>query len=672
MRKITIPIVLLFCLLVGCPLDKNTPEPGGEQPPETPPSAGPGGEQPPVTPPPPISNSSWAVLVHFAIDNDLGLSYSRGENGEKGLYEEYLEVLEAIEAADPDNRISICVLMDDWTRDSVTGFQDGYYFLTGGEFEDDLVVLIEEINSGDVADTRAFMDWAVANHPGNDYMYVIYSHGDGFLNGTGNDQHELGGLLNDELSQTTAYMRSLIGKKIDLYYLNACLMGGVEVAYELRDTADYVLFSEDSFPIDNFSYEPLSVIIENGSVSAQEIGRAFCDGAYDHFSQSDLQVPGFVLALADLNQIDELYTAIDVYAKAAITDLHNNNGTEVGYYFASDDAYRMNRQRYVYYIDLVQYFENIFATELPRFDSGVYAAARSVLGILDETILYMREYDRSGAGGMNIFHNLWGEDNLNTAVYRERLDFGANAWADYIDLMDTLQNSPIPQYKYDQYELDGDNVMLTTSTVMDPGGSQRHTIHSLDDVDFIKIDLSASTVYRIHCSQSYNIIQVSFYGPDENLIEPASSDSNDFEFVCPESGTYYLMIEGGDNIIWEYTIGVSVLGIVDNYLDNPGDALELTIGGGPVDGSLDYTYDQDWYYFVPREDGVYTVNVDGESYFCYIYDEESANGGLPMSNLIAPASSVEISAAANNTYYIEITMLRTSSQYTVSVSDSVN
>ena len=147
-------------------------------------------------------------------------------------------------------------------------------------------------------------------------MYSIFDHGDGF-----NDSNTAGtyskktlaiayddnfnsniyssdDLTHYELEQITSYFKNKIGKKINLFYPFACLMGGVELAYEIKNNVNYILFSEESFPAESWSYEALESIIDNPNISEQELAISFCKSAKTYFNNYRT----FTLSVVDLSK----------------------------------------------------------------------------------------------------------------------------------------------------------------------------------------------------------------------------------------------------------------------------------------------------------------------------------------------------------------------------------
>ena len=89
-------------------------------------------------------------------------------------------------------------------------------------------------------------------------------------------------------------------------------MGGVELAYEVRNNVDYLLFSEELYPADYWSYEALSAITADPTITGADLGQAFCDDAYDYFTDPSTE-RDFTLSIIDLSAMDTLYNSINSF-----------------------------------------------------------------------------------------------------------------------------------------------------------------------------------------------------------------------------------------------------------------------------------------------------------------------------------------------------------------------
>ncbi|MEA2102653.1 MAG: clostripain-related cysteine peptidase [Thermodesulfobacteriota bacterium] len=407
----------------------------------------------------------WTVLVHFAIDNNI--SYYMDEK--MGIVANYLETLEGIKASDLNNDICIFVMMD---ADKTDRYEEGYYMLTGGAFADDIVAATSEINSGAMSFTKDFMDYALGNtgYGSEKFMYSVFNHGSGFADsdniygnkygtpdglppvdrvsggmstlGIGFDENsEDDCLTHYELGELNKYLGEQIGHKVDLFYPYACLMGGVELAYEIRDYADYILFSEEAFPADFWSYEALEEIIENPDATGLDLGKAFCDSAHGYFKRIILS-RDFTLSVLDLSKMNNLYAAINTYSNAAKTDIEDND-TNAFYNQAADNSFSMlegikngnDTISNYYYLDLGDYMDHICASG--TIAETVKAEANTVKNAMANSLAYKTSFGHENASGMTIFHNIQGSDyTYSTVLYGELFAFGDNAWTGYMEALE--------------------------------------------------------------------------------------------------------------------------------------------------------------------------------------------------------------------------------------------
>lgn len=493
----------------------------------------------------------WTVLIHFAIDNNI--DYVFEENS--GIVSNYLSTLETVKAGDVGDNLNILILMDGYNGEA--NFPDGYYCLSGGAFADDRIVEKTEINSGSLDETADFMDWVVANYPAEKYLYSVFNHGSGFddiaINGDyaaprgiAFDDSSFDCLSHHELGQAAAYLKNnKIGGNIEFFYAFACLMGGIELAYEVRDSANYLLFSEETFPADYWSYEALQSIINNPDISGGDVGKAFCDSADAYFSAPAVERE-FTLSVIDLSQVEDLAQELDVYANLAITDINTNNNAST-YNTATDNSLTFTTLADdYYYADLDDYLNNISASAA---SADVKDQAAIVSQALTDCVYYKTHYNFASASGMTIYHNIWGSAwYYTTDLYRSLFTFGAdNNWADYIALMNSKNGSEI---KPDAYEPDNSQSQVRSMQIN--GSKQRHTFHNTDDFDLMSVVLQAGTSYKIETypvsgqTQCDTIIAIL----DANLnvlLDDDDSGTNYYSRItctCNVSGTYYVYVEG--------------------------------------------------------------------------------------------------------------------------------
>ncbi len=446
----------------------------------------------------------WLVLIHFALDNDIDYDFETNYD----IISNYLATLADVKNKDEDDVMDILLLMDGYDKTDPrqneydSPFTDGYYEISGGDFDDDLKRATGEINSGDVKTSKDFIDWVYSNYKGKRHFYSVFNHGSGFDDpnltatfGIGfDDSHGGDSLSHNELAQVLSYLKTKAGKKVDIFYPYACLMGGIELAWEVKNSADYLLSSQEVFPADYWSYEALEKITSDPQISSLNLGKAFCDSAYDYFLNIDRD---FTLSLVDLSELQPLYYALDSLAKVFNYSMQGDLPESLN--AAALSGLMMNTP---YYTDIGCLMETIDST------TGASSYTAAVNSALSSAVKYHRNFTSNGfdyykyTTGLTIFHNIWEAQWLNIAynpaTYKTILQFGKNnAWGAYMQNMwDRTPPKPETGIEADSYEPDGLDDPVNNILGKGIANKQHHTFHLYEgDIDVMAVDLVAGTTY---------------------------------------------------------------------------------------------------------------------------------------------------------------------------------
>ncbi len=510
----------------------------------------------------------WTALVHVAADNNIDYRMEPSF----GPVSNYLATLEAVKAADTFNVMDIFVLLDGYDMtdpidvDYTTTFTDGYYQLTGGPIAGDLVKDTGEFNSGSVAVTKAFMDYAMARSKSKRTFYSVFNHGSGFDDqnvtatfGIGfDDSANSDSLSHNELAQVTAYLKTLTGHNIDVFFPYACLMGGVELAWEVRNNADVLVASEEVFPAETWSWEALAEAVSNPSISSLDLGKAFCDDALDFFSTDSPRT--FTLATVDLSKIGPLYNALDSFAKAAVSWIGSDQSRAARFDAAAETALYMSTP---YYTDISQYMDRINADV--NMGATVTAAIPAVKSALSDAVTsfttYTNTYEGSpsyaAAGGLSIFEGMWMPQNYgfyyNPATYTAILEFGKNnSWASFAAKLESLKVIPVPP-DWDEYEPDNDP-NTAGQLVAGIGNKQLHTFSAFPsdiDYDAMIVNLTANQTYTFQTMAATEPADTYMALFDSGINMLISNDDIDyangnyyskFSYTPTSTGSYYLVV----------------------------------------------------------------------------------------------------------------------------------
>ena len=134
-----------------------------------------------------------------------------------------------------------------------------------------------EVNSATAEGLSAFMDYAVSHYPAESYGLLLWSHASGWLPSSYGGDYDTGAPvrrksfgLDNGMNSSNKYLpgnqmsvadmvKALEGKPmLEFILFDACLMQNIEVAYELRHTAKYMISSPAEIPLLGANYTTMS------------------------------------------------------------------------------------------------------------------------------------------------------------------------------------------------------------------------------------------------------------------------------------------------------------------------------------------------------------------------------------------------------------------------------
>ena len=194
------------------------------------------------------TGSEWTILVHLGADNNLD------SFGTKDL----AEMTRGLKSS----RINVIVLYDG----AKNGDSAIYKIVPGGKEKVDdggaIIPASNEINSGDPALLAKFTEFAIKKFPAHHYMLDLWDHGSGIFKDKGapltrNFCYDDNGtnMKTKDLNLIMGTAAQAAGKKIDILGFDACLMGHLEIAYQVKDSVNILVASEETEPGDGWDYE---------------------------------------------------------------------------------------------------------------------------------------------------------------------------------------------------------------------------------------------------------------------------------------------------------------------------------------------------------------------------------------------------------------------------------
>lgn len=378
------------------------------------------------------SRAKWTVMVYMAGDNNL----------ESAAMVDLKEMAKVGSTSD----VNIVVQLDR-ERDNIT---KRIRVLKKGHTSPTL--LLPETDTGDPAVLTDFFQWSVANYPADRYMLVLWNHGGGWWEdersgrkkrlsffkhahpaigkrGICYDDTSNGDCLdNAELKNALAGFSTLIGGKLDILGMDACLMQMAEVAYQLKDSVSFIVGSELEEPENGWPYHTiLSYLVKNPNVAPDIFSKEIVFRYVQSYSAGKETVTQSAFNADNIIQVKTAIDNLAVYLTANLDDDAFRNG--IVYAWRKSVKFFDDN-----YVDLKS-FANVLKTKCPKstdLNVRVNALLNSLKVGKGKGTVIAAGYQGSSmkrTGGMSIY---FPADHINSAY--KYLDFNnaEGSWLQFL------------------------------------------------------------------------------------------------------------------------------------------------------------------------------------------------------------------------------------------------
>jgi hypothetical protein len=157
-----------------------------------------------------------------------------------------------------------------------------------------------------------FVSWGMKNYPAKHYMLVLMDHGAGWPGALSNDFSGSDGQMmsTPSIAEALKSAEARAHKKLDIIHFDTCLMGAAEVAYQLKDSADYMIASEEIGSSAALRYgniiEKIDKIVRNTETTPRDISRLIVN----HFTKDNPDAFKTHAAI-DLKEMEKVKMSLD-------------------------------------------------------------------------------------------------------------------------------------------------------------------------------------------------------------------------------------------------------------------------------------------------------------------------------------------------------------------------
>ena len=455
------------------------------------------------------NSKNWTFMIY--LDADCNLE-SAG-----------IQDINEMEMEGSDDNISIVVQIDrisgyDLSNGDWTGTRRFYITkdIDTDIISSNIVQDLGEVNMGSAATLQNFIQWAQSDYPAENYALILWDHGSGIMDGNAPggvcwDDSDGGDYLT--LSEISSVLSST---SVDLLGFDACLMGAVEVHYQLKDYVDVIIGSEDNEPNEGYPYNDiLNYLKLNPNATPEQLGEQIVIKYNNSYSE------GYDVTQAAVNTFtSEFNNSLNNF----INDLNRVGSGHVR--TARSSSSEFSRE---YYIDLYD-----FTNEISGF---VGTSAQYLMNNITEIVIKeAHSISQADAHGLSIYFpkylSSYSSNYENTQFAH---DFN---WDEFLIKYYT---GGLPGENDDNYEENDD---YAEAKLLSPG--QYNLFCNASDHDFFNVSVTAGEKLDVKIIFDHDQGNLTLYLFNSSLIEVNRSDSitdnESLSYIAPFTGYYTILI----------------------------------------------------------------------------------------------------------------------------------
>jgi hypothetical protein len=362
------------------------------------------------------AKAKWTVIGYYDGNNNL----DNGQNGSSWVISEAQEA-EKVGSTDKVEYVAMVGSLK-------TGGQCKYYHLEKklNELPDSLSsTVLEKLGTKDMSDKTTltnFISYAKQKYPAEHYMLMLKDHGGGWRGAMVDEQNGAGGLMS-----MATLAQALDTFHFDVIAFDACLMGMVEVGYELRHKADYLVASQFITYAGTYgSSEWLGYLVANPTATGLDLAKEIVQATQnaDIAKQFDGQ-----MAAIDLSKMDALVSNIATLGNNLVT-ASGNHGDEVLDALTKTHSTELDDPAFV---DLREYCKQILQEPNLKNVNVLVSAANAVISSINDAVpMTMTNVSGISRGGLCI-HFPHTVDAFDSANY-VKCQFQSSNWPAFLSV----------------------------------------------------------------------------------------------------------------------------------------------------------------------------------------------------------------------------------------------
>jgi len=250
--------------------------------------------------------------------------------------------------------------------------------------------VVQNMGSVDMGSDKSledFIRWGITQYPAKHYFVAVWDHGSGWharindvLAGTAHptdiswDDNTGHSITTKQLGAVMGRVSQWLGRKIDIYGSDACLMGMAEVAGEMKDSVAYFVGSQEVEPGAGWPYTDfLAPLAANPTMTAHDLSALLAKTYAASYDGGSNGTQGVTMASYDMAK----YNAVRDAAQKLGTQIAKMPTAALAKVFAAANA----SQSFEYndYVDFGDFLKHLSALDIREIDAKVIDQAKTAL-----------------------------------------------------------------------------------------------------------------------------------------------------------------------------------------------------------------------------------------------------------------------------------------------------
>ena len=262
------------------------------------------------------------VIVYMAADNDLS--------------NDALENLKQMKQGFSEKGVNLIVFIDQWDENP--------RLLEIHPGKETIVKSYPEVNSADPDVLRTIIQEAIDLYPAPEYGLILWSHGSSWMSANSG----LRSFGNDSgVRMNIPDLANSLPVKFNFILFDVCLMGAVEVAYELKDKANYIIASSTETLYEGFPYDEIIPELIQPTIDFNAVAQSY----FDYYNTQLYAYQSATVSVVETRYLLELAYCLN--------RLFENNAVHLQS-FDRESVQRLDVYEEQYVFDLLDFVDKIF------------------------------------------------------------------------------------------------------------------------------------------------------------------------------------------------------------------------------------------------------------------------------------------------------------------------